>query len=221
MRGPAPSSVCPRCGAEAPPAAEPLAHCAICKLAWNPNALAVVRPARAPEVDLALDLVPAPSGLVITREPGEVSIGWSYQRLGGIGYLILGLVCLAMLVGNLDTPGERLLDMFLLGAAAVATLYIGAARMVSQSTLQIDERQLLLHHAPLPLWRSVWVGRSEVQEITVRSTGHQPSAWSVLAITPRGDVEIARFGAGNSVAEAAANCVADVVREAIEKLPAK
>ncbi len=215
MRGPAPSSVCPRCGAEAPPAAEPLAHCAICKLAWNPSALVVVRPARSPE----LDLVPAPSGLVITREPGEVTVRWSYQRLGAIGFLILGLICVAMLLGNLDTPGERLRDLLLLGAAAVATLYIGVARLISESTLQIDERQLLLRHAPLPLWRSVWVGRSEVQDIAVRPVGLELTAWSVLAVTPRGEVEIARFGSSNSVAEAAANCVADVVREAIEKVP--
>jgi len=220
MRGPALSSTCPRCGTVAPPTDEPLAHCATCKLAFEPRAEPPGRPDRndrRPEGEH----VPAPSGLMIRREPGEVTLTWAYHRLQGVAFLVLGVICVVMLVGNLDTPGERILDLLLLGAATAFALYVGAARMFGTSVLRIDERQLLLRQEPLPLGRSVWVGRSELQEVEVRhDEGARHAPWRVVAITPRGELTLATFDAGNSIAEAAASCVAEVVREAIADIPA-
>ncbi len=214
MRGPAPSSRCPRCGAEAPPTGERLAHCATCKLAFDPTSEPVARPLR--RRDPAGE--PTPRGLEIRRAAGEVSLVWSYERLHGVAYLLIGVVCAAMLLGNLGTPGERVLDLVLLGAATAFSLYVGCAQLFGDTTLLVDARQLLVRHGPLPLRRRVWIGRAEIEGIEVRHSSARSRPWIVAARTPRGLIEIAEFQAGNAMAEQAAECVAEVVLAALDEL---
>jgi hypothetical protein len=217
MRGPAPSLACPRCGAEAPPTDEPIAHCARCKLAFDARAEPPSRPHRRPESESE---EPAPPGIEVTREPGEVTIRWSYERIQGVAYLVLGTVCGVMLFGNLGTTGERALDLALLGAAAAGSLYVGASRMFSDSVLRIDERQITRRHEPVPTRRQVWVGRAEVQEIKMVHVVVRVPRWEVQAITPRGAITLADFDASSTLGHDAALYVAQLVRDAISEIRA-
>ena len=73
---------------------------------------------------------------------------------------------------------------------------------------------------PLPLRRRVWIGRAEIEGIEVSHSSERGRPWIVSARTPRGLIAIAVFEAGSSVVENAAECVADVVRAAIDELSA-
>lgn len=191
LRGAAPASVCPRCGAEQPPTDEPLAHCATCKLAYDPKAEHVERPRRGTE-ELALEK--APRGVTITREPGEYTVRWALHRMTGVGALLLGVVCTAFFLGNLETPGESLRDMILLGAAAVVMVYLGLSVAFGEWVLRVDERQLYLRREPLRLTRGTWIGRNEIDYIALREPGGtRDTTWVLAAVTPRGELPLGTF----------------------------
>src|SRR3954469_18610382 len=101
MRGAAPTAVCPRCGAESPPTDEPLAHCATCKLAFDPQHEHVERPRRALTKGVAV-----PGGLTIERNDDAYVVRWSFDKLRGFTALALGVICAVVLIQNLSTPDE-------------------------------------------------------------------------------------------------------------------
>jgi hypothetical protein len=74
---------------------------------------------------------------------------------------------------------------------------------------------------PLRLGRGLWIGRHEIDKIDVvrQTRPHDPDV-SVVAVTPRGALTLAGFDAANHGADEVAACIADVVREALDEIPA-
>lgn len=218
MRGAAPTAICPRCSAPSPPSDQPLITCATCKLSFDPRDEPVVRPHRPerPEYEAA------PPGLRIVREPGEWTISWAFERLKGIAALVLGGFCAAVLIGNLDTPGEDWKHLVALAAATLLLAYVGVAWAFGETVLHVDARQLMVRREPLPMTKRLWIGRHEILEIReTRSESAHPPWYAVVAVTPRGNYTLVELDDhGNRAAKEAAACVAAVVREAIAEIPA-
>ena len=216
MRGAAPTAICPRCSAESPPSDQPLITCATCKLSFDPRDEPVARPRR-PE---RKEYEAAPPGFRITREPGELAIAWSFERMKGIVALGFAVFCASMFIGNRDTPGEDWYQLALLAGAVVLLAYVGIAWAFGDTALRVDSRQLTVRRHPLPFGRGIWIGRHEIQEIQVTRSNARHAWYSVVAITPRGAIVLAELADDNHGAKDAASCIADVVREAIDEIPA-
>lgn len=207
-RGAAPSAVCPRCGEESPPSDAPLITCARCKLGFDPRAEPVARPTRRAE---PRELVRAPRGIAIERTRERVTIRYGFERLKGAGALLLGLVCAAMLIGNLRTPGEDVGQLVALGVSALLMFYVGALMAFTDRVLRIDGRQITATREPFGVGRNVRLLRADVDEVGV---GPSDRGWQVavrgtggarlLALVPRKD---------------AADCIAEVLREALAEIP--
>lgn len=215
-RGAAPSAVCPRCGATAPPSDAPLITCASCKLGFDPRSEPVARPHR-PE---RKEYQPAPPGFLIRREPGEWTVMWSFERWKGLGALVLGGVCAAMTIGNLSTPGERWYHLAALGAAAVVMLYLGVAWTFGHVVVRIDGRQLYRRREPLRFGRQLWIGRGEIEKVDMKRPEGRETWWTVFVVTPRGRITLAEFDEGAGGAQEAATCLFEVVTEALDEIEA-
>jgi hypothetical protein len=207
MRGAAPTAVCPRCGATSPPTDEPLAHCATCKLAFDPRVEHLEQPRRARTTS-----EPVPGGLEIERTDDAHVVRWSFDKLRGFGALALGVICAAMLFGNLRTPDESVRDMVLLGAAAAGLLFIGAVFAFGEIVLRIDNRGLTVRRRPIAGAGAVDVSRSDIQDVQVATALR---GWQVTVRTPRGVTIAAALET-----EAQAECIAEVIRDALVNIPA-
>ena len=187
----------------------------MCKLAFDPKAERVAAPRRDRAVAPEAESVVRVSGIVIARDADATTIRWSYERIQGIAYAVLGVVCAVMLVRNLRTPGEQTSDLLLLGLATAGTLYVGSSRLFSDTVMRIDARQITVRHEPIPTRRTVWVGVPEIAEIKVTRSRARGTSWTVEAITPRGAIVLARFDPGSSEAADAAELVAQEIRAAL------
>lgn len=203
--------MCPRCGTTAPPSDAPLLTCASCKLGFDPRAEPVARPRRPERKEYA----PAPPGVTIRREPGEWTIAWSFDRIKGAGALGLGVLCAAMLVGNLSTPDEQWYHLAALAVAALGMLYVGALWSFGHTVLRIDSKQVYARREPFRWGRMVWADRDEIENIVLRVPKSEPEAWEIVLVTPRGELVAARFA---WAAKDLATCVVDTLREALDEI---
>jgi hypothetical protein len=213
MRGAAPSAVCPRCGTETSPSDAALITCASCKLGFDPRA----EPARRPPRRETKEYQPAPLGMTIRREPGEWTIAWTFDRIKGAGALGLGVLCAAVLVGNLSTPDEQWYHLAGLGAAALGMLYIGLVWSLSRRVVRVDGRQMYALSEPLRWGSRIWIGRHEIERVELRAPTSSARFWAVVVIAPRGEFTVGTF---DERARDIASCIADTLREALDEIEA-
>lgn len=214
MRGAAPSAMCPRCGATTPPAAEPLVQCATCKLSFDPNAEPVGKRTR-PRESTGTQTERGPAGIVLTREPGEWTIRVPEQRAIGGFYLIVGAALLAVFFGVKGYPGQEAYHLVALLGFVLVFAYVGAAKLISDLVIRIDERQVTAQLRPLRMQQDVWLGRHEIAKLRAEKTGASTFPWVVFADTPRGPVAIVGIRARGQRGADAAAFVEDAIREGL------
>ena len=216
MRGAAPSATCPRCGTVSPPTSEPLVHCGTCKLSFDARAEPVQKRTRK-RASTATETERGPLGIHLIREPGEWTIKIADQRILGVASIVLG-VCLGFVFFEVrGYEGQELRYMAALVGLALAFTYIGIAKVTSTVMIHVDERQLLVLHAPIPLQRRVWIGRAEIQRVRAEELrAGSKFGWQVVADTPRGPVKIVGIQATGERGAEAAEFVEAAIREGLE-----
>lgn len=180
-------------------------HCGICKLSFDARAEPVQKRTRK-RASTATETEHGPLGIHLIREPGEWTIKIADQRIFGVASIVLGVCLGAVFFDVRGYEGQELRYMAALVGLALAFVYIGIAKVTSSVTIHVDERQLLVLHAPLPLQRRVWIGRAEIQNVRAEEAERGAKfGWQVVADTPRGPVRIVGIQAtGERGAEAAA-----------------
>ncbi len=181
--------------------------CASCKLSFDPRSEPVARPTRRAK---ERELVAPPRGISIERTRDLVTIRWGFERLRGVGALALGMVCAAVLIGNLNTPGEEVSQLLLLGVAAAVMLALGALLALTDRVLRVDAWRLTVRREPFGVGRSIGLARADIDAIGVAEAVR---GWQVIA---RGKQSTAVVAAMPT--KEAADCVAEVVREALDAI---
>ena len=142
---------------------------------------------------------------------------WSLSRGKGAGALGLGVLCAAVLVGNLSTPDEQWYHLAGLGAAALGMLYIGLVWSLSRRVLRIDGRQMYTRSEPLRWGSRIWIGRHEIERVELRAPTSSARSWTLVVRAPRGELTLATF---DERARDLASCIADTLREALAEIEA-
>ncbi len=215
MRGAAPSAMCPRCGAVSPPANEPFVQCASCKLSFDPTSEPVGTRTRK-RANRGTEAEDGPSGIGLTREPGEWTIVIPDQRIIGVFYVIVSAALGAVFLEVRSFEGQEIRYLLALVGFALLFAYVGVAKLVSNLVVRIDERQISAVHGPLPLRRRVWIGRSEISKVRAEKTDSTAFPFIVVADTPRGPIAIAGIRTAGQHGAETAEFVDAAVREGLE-----
>jgi hypothetical protein len=212
--------MCPRCGTATPPTSDPFVQCASCKLSFDPTSEPVGTRTRK-RANTATEIEHGPAGISLEREPGEWTIKIPDQRIIGICYVVIGAVLGMVFLEVKSYEGQEQRYLLALVGFALVFAYVGIAKVVSNLTVRIDERQLTATHGPLPLQRRVWIGRNEITKVRGEKSDSTKYPYVVFADTPRGPIAIAGIrDAAERGAEAAA-FVGTAVRDGLEATAAK
>lgn len=187
-------------------------HCGKCKLSFDPRSEPVGTRTRK-RANTATEVEHGPAGISLTREPGEWTIRIPDQRVIGVMYVIVAVALMLVFFGVRGYEGQQARHLFGLVAFAVVFAYVGLAKVVSDLTVRIDERQLTATHGPLPLQKRVWIGRNELANVSGGKSDSAKYPYVVLASTPRGSIAIAGIRAAGKHGEEAAAFVSEAIRE--------